>query len=180
MSDISVTFYSSEELKSWPESKLIPIVDFINSCFTPLHDRFHTFDVSRFPTLDEFRQDFDSNDAVLGVARDKSTTDVVAAGGYRPLEAGSDTVELKCLSTDPALSGKGIGTHMNKEVEKLAKKNGYKKIEATVIREHGKLAEFYQRLGYEKVREEVIPGSSGHPEFPNIVDITLWHMEKEL
>jgi ribosomal protein S18 acetylase RimI-like enzyme len=90
----------------------------------------------------------------------------------------SDTeAELTCMSTDPRLGGRGIGTHMDKDLEKHARKNGFKKMHAMVIREHGRVVEFYERLGYVKKSEELIkPGGT----FPNVVEVNVWYMDKDL
>lgn len=174
MSDLDITFYSSEELLVSENSQ--EYMDFINSCFLPLHQEYFTFTTARFLDLDHFKAEFGHGTTMLAIARDVSTRDIVAAGGYKAVN--DTTVELKCLSTDPKVAGRGIGTHMDDEIESRARKHGYKRILAMVIREHGKLAEFYERLGYEKQSVEVVqPGGEG---FPNIVDITIWHMAKEL
>lgn len=151
-------------------------MDFINSCYLPLHLHFHTFTTARFTDLDQFKSYVRDENITLAVARDISTQDIVAAGGYKVVRDAE--AELTCMSTDPKLGGRGIGTQMDHELEKHARQNGFKKMHAMVIREHGRVAEFYERLGYVKKREEQIkPGEAG---FPNIVEVTVWHMDKDL
>ncbi|KAG5368592.1 hypothetical protein CJU90_0811 [Yarrowia sp. C11] len=173
MSDLDISYYSCDELLDSPN--LQQYMDFINSCYLPLHLHFHTFTTARFADLDEFKSYVKDGEITLAVARDISTQDIVAAGGYKKM---NDTeAELTCMSTDPRLGGKGIGTHMDKEIEKHARKSGLKKMHAMVIREHGRVVEFYERLGYAKKSEELI--KPGGP-LPNIVEVNVWYMDKDL
>lgn len=174
MSDLDITYYSSQELLESPN--LQQYTDFINSCYLPLHLHFHTFTTARFENLDQMKNYVRDDNVTLAIARDISTQDIVAAGGYKVVK--EHEAELTCMATDPRLGGRGIGTQMDRELEKHARKNGFKKMHAMVIREHGRVAEFYERLGYVKQREEQIkPGQAG---FPNIVEVTVWHMDKDL
>ncbi|KAG5360907.1 hypothetical protein CJU89_4003 [Yarrowia sp. B02] len=174
MSDLEISYYSSKELLDSPNLK--EYLDFINSCYLPLHLHFHTFTTARFADLDHFKTYISEDDVTLAVARDISTQDIVAAGGYKPMS--KEAAELTCMSTDPKLGGRGIGTQMDQELEKYARKKGFKKMHAMVIREHGRVAEFYKRLGYETKSEELFKAGEG--PFPNIIDVTVFHMEKEL
>lgn len=173
---LEITTYPSKELLASPH--LHEIIDFINVCFYTMHRDYHTFEAPRFVDLDEFWEEFDQDGIFFSVARDPVSREIIAAGGYRPVDA--DTVELKCLCTAERYEGKGIGTWMNRTVEDLARKDGFKKINAVVLREHGTLVEFYERLGYAKQREQLCRAGSGDMGFENVIDITLWHMQKAL
>ncbi|KAG5358339.1 hypothetical protein CJU89_4860 [Yarrowia sp. B02] len=173
MSNLDISIYSSSELHSSLDVE--KYLTFINSRFDTMNSQFHCFDTPRFADVYEFLGDFKNPESVLAIARDPKTREIVAAGGYRPEE---DTVaELKCLCAE---AGKGYGTFMNKYVEDLARKKGFTKMNSVVIREHGDLVEFYQKLGYKKLRERRLISGGDDWGFGNIIDITIWFMQKDL
>lgn len=176
MSHLNITVIPAEELLASPQ--LATYVEFINTCFATGHERFHCFGQSRFVDLDSFRSEFDYPGTVLAVARDPQSHVIVAAGGYKPNEDSS--VDLKCLSTAEHLEGTGIGTFMNTYIENLARDQGYTKINALVVKEHGDLLGFYLRRGYKPLREEPLDVASPEVGGKNIVPIVLIHTQKEL
>jgi GNAT superfamily N-acetyltransferase len=176
MANLSITVIPSAQLVASPQ--LSTYVDFINACFGTGHKRFHCFEAARFVDLGSFRSEFSHPGCVLAVARDPKAGEIVAAGGYKPNDDGS--VDLKCLSTAEHLEGTGIGTYMNTYIENLARDQGFTKINAVVVKEHGDLLGFYERRGYKSVRHERLDVGSPEVGGKNIVEIVLVHTQKDL
>lgn len=176
MTDLDISVYSSQELLESRDSK--EYMTFINACFATMHGKYHCFDSPRFSDMDGFRDDFRDPRSVLAVARDPKSRDIVAVGGYRPLD--ETTAELKCLCVAGSQAGKGYGSFMNRYVEGLARDQGYDKMNSVVVRQHGNLVEFYQKLGYKKLVEHLLVAGGDDMGFGNVIDITIWHMQKEL
>lgn len=179
MTNLDVSVYSSKELLESRDSE--EYMTFINACFATMHGKYHCFDAPRFSNMEGFRDDFKDPGSVLAVARDPTSRDIVAVGGYRPLYEGDvTTAELKCLCVDERQAGKGYGSFMNRYVEKLARDQGYERMNSVVVRQHGNLVEFYQKLGYKKLVEHLLVAGGDDMGFGNVIDISIWHMQKDL
>jgi hypothetical protein len=177
MTDLDVSVYSSEQLRESRNSE--NYMAFINTCFGTMHTKYHCFDTPRFSNMDEFYDDFKHPGSVLAVAREPGSCDIVAMGGYRPLDD-HETAELKCLCVNQQRAGEGYGGFMNGYVEKLAHDKGFRKMNSVVVRQHGNLVEFYQKLGYKKLEERLLVAGGDDMGFGNVIDISIWFMQKDI
>lgn len=62
----------------------------------------------------------------------------------------SHVVYLGGLAIDPALSGKGLGEEMLREIISLAKEKGFKRIELSVATINERAIRLYEKVGFEK------------------------------
>ncbi|KAG5361774.1 hypothetical protein CJU90_3210 [Yarrowia sp. C11] len=176
MNGLEISDYSPQQLRESRDSE--SLLYYVNLCFDRMHGKYGCFDKPRFEDMDEFFDNFKHPEAVLSVARDSQSRDIVSICGFRPLT--DSMVELKCLCVDAKQEGKGYGAFMTRYVEDKARERGFKTMQSIVIRQHGNLVEFYQKLGYQKMEEKRLIAGGDDMGFGNVVDITIWFLEKEL
>jgi N-acetylglutamate synthase-like GNAT family acetyltransferase len=88
----------------------------------------------------------------------KAVEDGKIIGSARAYEA-SGTCYVGKLMVEPGMQNKGLGTQLMKEIEKCF--IGIRRFELFTGYKSVKNIHLYEKLGYKKIREELIPGQVG-------------------
>ena len=81
---------------------------------------------------------------------------VVAMGAFRKID--HETAEVKRMRVDPDYQRRGFGQAIIEELEKRAKKKGYKKIILDTSSKWKKAQKFYEKNGYKEVFRNQLHG----------------------
>lgn len=96
--------------------------------------------------------DYDSTFALVATAGEGAEERIVAVGRYARLDR-SDTAEL-ALAVEDAYQGKGIGTHLLKQLAAIASQKGLRAFEAEVLAENHEVMEVLEDSGF-GIRQEL-------------------------
>jgi GNAT superfamily N-acetyltransferase len=81
---------------------------------------------------------------------------IVSMGAFRRLN--NDTAEIKRMRTYPEYQGRGYGEMLLKELIRLAKQYGYKKLILETSDKQTNARKLYSKLGFEEYKKELIDG----------------------
>jgi len=91
-------------------------------------------------------------------------SDIVATGAYEPLDgwmaeqfdATAGTAELSRIRVEPAMQGQGFATQLVEELERRARRAGYRAFVLNTGIDNEQARGFYESLGYAQVREATV------------------------
>ena len=142
-------------------ARLEEIVELVNKAYS----RHNWLFPNPRTTLEDFRQEAVGADVVALTTRVGTSAErkIIATALVRPVEDRNSewkrpdlNLYLEMFAVEPTQQGRGRGSHLLIEIERLARQRGYHKITLFSDVESGN-ADYYPRHGYSVVSEELKP-----------------------